>query len=195
LLKHFPRTQTDRIALQTHFEREEEPHVTLEFNPLGYLGLATIGENLINLCLVCRPRKAELFRRSASERFGLAETHRWLTITPLRRSPIRPDSPGLLYIGDSAQVVEPFTGEGILYALRTGIAAAEAIRDGVKQSVDASALYRQALPGIYGRRLWINHLARWSVLYPKISSALLELLRYYPEPLKYLTGKVVASNP
>jgi menaquinone-9 beta-reductase len=194
LLKHFPRTESDRIALQTHFELEGEPHITLEFNPLGYLGLATIGENLTNLCLVCRPNQAELFRRSASERFGLPDTYRWLTITPLTRSPIGPDSPGLLYVGDSARVVEPFTGEGILYALRTGLAAAEAIRDGIRQSVDASILYRQALPGIYGNRLWINHLARWSVLYPKFSSGLLELLRFYPEPLKYLTGKVVTSN-
>jgi flavin-dependent dehydrogenase len=194
LLNHFPRTGSDRIALQTHFELQAEPHISLEFNPFGYLGLATIGENLTNLCLVCPPNKAELFKRFASEKFGLPETHRWLTITPLSRSPILSDSSGLLYVGDSARVVEPFTGEGILYALCTGIAAADAIRDGIKRSVDASVLYRRAFPGIYRNRLWINQLARWSVLYPKISSAVLDLLRFFPEPLKYLTSRVVVGE-
>jgi hypothetical protein len=31
-------------------------------------------------------------------------------------------------------------------------------------------------------------------LHPKISSALFELLRFYPAPLKYLTSKVVVSE-
>jgi flavin-dependent dehydrogenase len=194
LLNQFPKTVSDRIALQTHFAEVGEPHVTLEFTRYGYLGLATIGEGLTNLCLVCRPKYGETFRRLAMARFGFPSEHRWLTITPLTRSPIRSDFPGLFFVGDSARVVEPFTGEGILYALRTGLAAGEAIEAGVKHSVDPAALYRQSQSEIYRNRLWINKLARLSVLYPRISSAVLDLLRIFPEPLKFLTSRVVIGD-
>ena len=33
----------------------------------------------------------------------------------------------LFFIGDAARVVEPFTGEGIYYALRSGELAADAV--------------------------------------------------------------------
>ena len=71
LLADYPKTRTDRVALQTHFSTDAEPHVTLQLCQYGYLGLATIGEGLTNLCLVCRPQHAEQFRQEATEKFGL----------------------------------------------------------------------------------------------------------------------------
>src|SRR6476646_1106155 len=76
LLAEFPKTPTDRVGLQTHFSAESEPHVALELHEYGYLGLANVGENLTNLCLVCRPQNADRFRREATEKFGLAPGHR-----------------------------------------------------------------------------------------------------------------------
>src|ERR1700733_4218177 len=71
LLAEYPKTRTYRIALQTHFPADGEPHVTLQLCQFGYLGLATIGEGLTNLCLVCRPKDAEQFRQEATRKFGL----------------------------------------------------------------------------------------------------------------------------
>jgi flavin-dependent dehydrogenase len=217
LLGHFPRTVSDRIGLQTHFPNKEKPHIVLEFSRYGYLGLATIGEGLTNLCLVCRPQHGDSFRKEAANRFHLSSDHGWRTITPLTRFPIDRHSPDLFYVGDSARVVEPFTGEGILYALKTGFAAIEAIvrsangevrsangekgewrrgrwAKGEARSASQDATqrhYREAQRRIYQNRIWINQLARLSVLYPRISSGLLDVLRFYPAPLKYLTSKVV----
>jgi menaquinone-9 beta-reductase len=192
LLANFPKTQTDRVALQTHFSIDVEPHVSLQLNRYGYLGSATVGEGLINLCLVCRPQYAELFRVEAARRYGLPVDHRWQSITPLTRSPIVARRGNLLYVGDAGRVVEPLTGEGILYALRSGVLAAEAICTAALKSSDASLIYAQQCQKIYRRRLWVNQIARLAVLHPEVSNHVLRILKWNPAPLKFLTSKVVA---
>jgi menaquinone-9 beta-reductase len=194
LLADYPKTATDRVGFQTHFLSDAEPHVALQLSPYGYLGLATVGENLTNLCLVCRPPHADRFRREAEEKFGLPAGHRWLSITPLTRIAVQSRRPNLMYIGDAARVVEPLTGEGILYALRTGALAAKAISQATTSSSDPSLFYTAWHTRIYRNRLWVNQLARLAVLHPQISSTLFELLRFYPAPLKYLTSKVVTEK-
>ena len=194
LLKEFPRTITDRVALQTHFASRTEPHVALEFNEYGYLGLASIGNHLANLCIVSRPSHAEPFRQQVIERFGLRSDHKWQSITPLTRSSIRSRRSNLLYAGDAARVVEPFTGEGILYALQSGALAADCIVRSKSDLSEPGTMYHREHARIYQNSLWINQLARLAVLHPKISGSLLDVFRFYPAPLQYLTRKVVARK-
>jgi geranylgeranyl reductase family protein len=191
LLAEYPKTRTDRVAFQTHFWDDAEPHVTLQLCQYGYLGLATIGEGLTNLCLVCRPEHAEQFRQEATRKFGLPPEHRWQSITPLTRRTIQTQRLNLMYIGDAARVVEPLTGEGILYALQSGMLAADAISAAVRDSSDPALLYARQHQKVYHHRLWVNKLARLAVLHPKISNRFFGLLRLNPAPLKYLTSKVV----
>jgi geranylgeranyl reductase family protein len=191
LLADYPKTQTDRIALQTHFPSDSEPHVTLQLCQYGYLGLATIGEGLTNLCLVCRPENAEAFRKEATQKFELSLEHRWQSITPLTRSVIHTRRPNLMYIGDAARVVEPLTGEGILYALQSGSLAADAISTAITTFSDPAPIYAREHRKVYRHRLWVNKLARLAVLHPKTSNRFLGFLRLNPAPLRYLTSKVV----
>jgi menaquinone-9 beta-reductase len=191
LLKEYPKIPTDRIGLQTHFPAETESHVTLQLRRFGYLGLANIGEGLTNLCLVCRPHNAEQFRQEAAEMFDLTSEHRWQSITPLTRPAIQTQHANLLYIGDAARVVEPLTGEGILYALQSGTLAADAIVNAATNPSDPGVFYARQHQKLYRHRLWINQLARLAVLHPRISNVFLGLLRLNPAPLKYLTSKVV----
>jgi flavin-dependent dehydrogenase len=194
LLADYPKIHTDRVGLQTHFSSDAEPHVALQLHRYGYLGLASVGENLSNLCLVCRPRHADRFRREAMKQFGLKPGHRWLAISPLTRPALHARHRNLIYIGDAARVIEPFTGEGILYALQTGVLAAKAICEATTNSSDPSLTFSGWQARIYRNRLWVNRLARLAVLHPRISSTLLELLRFYPAPLKYLTSKIVVGE-
>jgi geranylgeranyl reductase family protein len=191
LLAEYPKTRTDRVAFQTHFWDDAEPHVTLQLCQYGYLGLATIGEGLTNLCLVCRPEDAEQFRQEATRKFGLPPEHRWQSITPLTRRSIQTQHLNLMYIGDAARVVEPLTGEGILYALQSGMLAADAISTAVSDSSDPALIYARQHQKVYRHRLWVNKLARLAVLHPRISNRFFGLLRLNPAPLKYLTSKVV----
>jgi menaquinone-9 beta-reductase len=193
-LRHFPQTRTDRIAYQTHFAANWEPHVALELWPQGYLGRQTVDQCTVGVCVVSRPALAEEFRRLIARRFGLASDHRWSSIAPLSRKPVITDRAKLFYVGDAARVVEPFTGEGILYALKSGLLAAETIKKSIANRADYRQEYWETHRRLYAGRLWINRLARWSVLHPHLSSNVLELLRRFPAPLNYLTERVLRSQ-
>ncbi len=191
LLGENPRLRPERIAWQTHFVARSTPHVALELHPHGYAGLATIGDGLMNLCLVGRPHEAGLLRQQASARFGLPADHRWFSIAPLSREAVRPRSDRLLYVGDAGRVVEPFTGEGILYALKTGLLAGGAVLEVAGRGGSLQAWYAPRAECAYAGRLWINWLARQAVLHPRWASVGLACLRRWPSPLRRLTAKVV----
>jgi menaquinone-9 beta-reductase len=190
----FPRTITDRVACQTYFCEDRPSHIALELNDLGYMGIGTVGNGAVNLCIVARPKKIEELRSRISERFGLAPEQRWNTVAPLFRRPVETDDPTLFYVGDAARVVEPFTGEGIFYALKSGSLAAEAIIESQKNGPSFRHRYAERHRQLYAGRLWINQLARLSVLHPGISSRCLEMLRFWPWPLEELTRRVVGIN-
>lgn len=193
-LQEFPQTSSNRIALQTHVQKDWPPHVALEICPQGYLGVATVGEGLANICLVCRPQQAERFREMAAERFQLNRDHKWQSITPLSRRAIRSRYEGLFYVGDAGRVVEPFTGEGIYYALKTGELAAEAIVSGTGNGPKPEAIYGAGWKSLYRNRLWINQLARQAVQHTWVGASLFRLLHHYPKPLGMLTTKVVGHD-
>jgi flavin-dependent dehydrogenase len=123
----------------------------------------------------------------AENKFAIAPDHHWRTITPLARAPLPACRPGLFLVGDAARVVEPFTGEGIYYALRSGELAAAAISTGNHRA------YAGAHRKLYRGRLWINSLARCAVEHPRLTTSLLAFLPNERQVLHYLTGKVVRS--
>ena len=156
--------------MQTHLPlpRGFGDRVVLEFRPEGYSGQAPVGGGELNLCLVSVPGKIAALREWAEARFEIPPDHSWRTITPLRRAPIPAGQGSLFLVGDAARVVEPFTGEGIYYALASAELAAKAIRfqcDG-QGADEVAAAYSAAHRQLYRGRLWINRLARAAVLSP-----------------------------
>jgi menaquinone-9 beta-reductase len=190
----FPRTIKDRIALQTHLPlpRDFGERVVLEFRPEGYSGQAPVGDGALNLCLVSVPKQIVSLRAWAEDRFDISPSHSWRTITPLTRESISPAQPSLFFVGDSARVVEPFTGEGIYYALASGELAAKAIALQCEggNAADVATAYSAAHRQLYRGRLWVNRLARSAVLAPRIASAFLGVARLQPWMLRVLTGKI-----
>ena len=179
-----PRSEKERIALQTHLPLPADfgDRIVLQFLPEGYSGQAPVGCGELNLCLVSVPRKMAALRKWAEARFGIAPDHSWRTITPLTR--------------DAARVVEPFTGEGIYYALASGELAADAIvsQCNGRGADEVSAAYSAAHEKLYRGRLWVNRLARAAVLSPILASTLLGVMRLHPALLHRLTGKIVAPH-
>lgn len=193
LLGLLSRIAKERVALQTHvpLPRDFGPRVVLEFLPQGYSGQAPVGDGELNVCLVGRARDVGALRSWAESRFGIAPDHQWRTITPLRRAPLRAAQDTLFLVGDVARVVEPFTGEGIAYALRSGELAAEAAVAFMNGNAAAGSRYTRAHDALYRGRLWINNAARIAVLSPHISSALMRARLLHPKILSALTKKVV----
>ena len=189
-----PPSMKERIALQTHLPLPEGfgERVVLEFRPEGYSGQAPVAEGELNLCLVSVPNKIAKLRRWAEERFEIPSDHSWRTITPLSRAPIPAGQGSLFLVGDAARVVEPFTGEGIYYALASAELAAKAILfqcDG-QGAEEVSTAYSAAHQQLYRGRLWINRIARAAVLSPRAASLLLAALHFQPALLRFLTAKI-----
>ncbi len=195
LLGLLPRPERERVGLQMHLPLPPAfgDRIVLQLLPEGYSGQAPVGDDQLNLCLVGKPADMPSLRRWAEKEFGISAAHTWRTITPLRRAALAPAKERLFLIGDAARVVEPFTGEGIYYALRSGELAAEAIASLIENG-DAAAAARSftaAHEKLYRGRLWINRVARAAVLSPRITSLLLRG-GLIPSPLlRTLTAKVI----
>src|ERR1700720_5044601 len=159
-----PTPARERVALQAHIPlpRNFGNRVALQFLGEGNSGQAPVNKDELNLCLVGTPPTISLLRKWAERNFEIKPDQPWRTITPLTRAPVPSTHENLFFIGDAARVVEPFTGEGIYYALRSGELSATAIEK-VARSQDRHSVLREfarAHGQIYRGRLWINRLAR-----------------------------------
>lgn len=195
ILGLLPPAARDRLAIQAHAPLPSgcERRVALQLRPEGYCGFSDVGDGQLNVCLVSTAVKMERLKAWAQRTFDIAPRHPWRSIAPLARGPVMPELPNLLLVGDAARVVEPFTGEGIYYALSGGELAAARIASAFKNStdVDLAAWHaEQAAP--YRGRLWVNRLARTAVLHPRAGHRMLAVLRIYPPLLGLLTGKIVS---
>ncbi len=191
-----PSPGRERVALQSHIPLPNEfgNRVVLEFLPQGYSGQAPVNDRELNLCLVGIPTSIGQLKTWAEKRFRVSPEHAWRTITPLTRAPIKPvHDDNLFLVGDTARVVEPFTGEGIYYALRSGELAAAAIARMIRTEDRRSIAeeFEREHSAMYEGRLWINRLARRAVLAPRIASMLVCAARIQPSILRFLTSKIV----
>ena len=189
-----PPAAKERVAVQTHIPAPTGfgERVVLRLLREGYCGIASIGGGELNLCLVARPPDLAALKVWAEAHFNIAaDRQTWRTISPLARQAITPwaaDREGLFFIGDAARVVEPFTGEGIYYALASAELAAEHICGNSPASAYVGAHAR-----LYRNRLWVNQIAKIAVMHPRLGSAALRLLQHCPAMLRFLTGKVVGE--
>ncbi len=191
LLGLAPAAARDRVALQAHLAEPAnfQERVTLRLLPQGYCGVASIGAGLVNVCLVSSPRKMAAVKNWADDEFHTSTDEPWRTMAPLARRPIYSSRRNLFFIGDAARVVEPFTGEGIYYAMASGEIAARHILHG--SPVEDFAREHAAL---YRNRLWINQLAKAAVLHPILGTLALDIARFRPSLLRFLTGKVLGGS-
>ena len=193
-----PTPKRERVALQAHIPlpRNFARRVILQFLPEGYSGQAPVNETELNLCLVGAPPTISRLRRWAEEHFEITADQSWRTITPLTRSSIPCAHENLFFIGDAARVVEPFTGEGIYYAMRSAELAAIAISKVIRGGDRQSALYEftRDCAEMYRGRLSINRLARAAVLWPRVGSLFVRAAQIQPAIIGLLTRKIVSRE-
>jgi geranylgeranyl reductase family protein len=193
-----PRPARERVALQAHVPLPQHfgNRVVLQLLGEGYSGQAPVNETELNLCLVGKPSTISTLRHWAARRFQLPADQPWRTVTPLTRSPLPSAAENLFFIGDAARVVEPFTGEGIYYALRSGELAANTVTKILEGEERQSALseFACACAEMYRGRLWINRLARAAVLRPHLGSSFIRAGSISRSVFKLLTAKVASPK-
>lgn len=196
LLNRAPSPQKDRIALQSHIALPAGfgDRIVLQLLPEGYSGQAPTGLDQLNVCLVAKPARIDALKEWARKSFAVAANHPWKTITPLKRGSLKAAENSVFFIGDAARVVEPFTGEGIFYALASGELAADFIVRQIRgEDVGKiSCEFVKAHRALYRGRLWINRIARAAVLSPRITSIYVYFAKAQPSLLRFLTSKVIS---
>jgi geranylgeranyl reductase family protein len=97
----------------------------------------------------------------------------------------------ILLVGDAAHLMDPLQGEGIYYAIRSGMLAGEAIAEWKKEGVAPSESYQRAIHDeICGNLKWAFTLSRFVFRFSKLAY---RTLKRYPEMgefyLKTLEGR------
>jgi len=85
----------------------------------------------------------------------------------------------ILLVGDAAHLVDPLQGEGIYYAIRSGMLAGEAIAEWKKEGIVPSDFYQRAVHDeICGNLKWAFILSRFVFRFTKLAY---RTLKRYPE--------------
>ena len=83
---------------------------------------------------------------------------------------------GVLLVGDAARVNEPVTGEGIYFALKSGVLAAKTVDEGFQTSDFSAARlhsYERNCCSAFRARRGMNALIRWLIYRPAVLSPLI----------------------
>jgi len=126
------------LGLKAHFLEglgDAEASVDLYFFEGGYCGVQPVGSGQVNVCAMVRGDIATTLEQvfAANQKLW-RRSRRWEQATPLvATSPLifrepRPLNGEILNVGDAAGFVDPFVGDGISVALRSGSLAAEVLR-------------------------------------------------------------------
>ena len=141
------------IGVKAHF-REQQPRrsTDLYFFDHGYCGVQPVADDVVNACAMVRPDRAKTLDEVFALHSDLAQrSRRWQTVTePVTTAPLiyrtpEPVRGNLVFVGDAAAFIDPFVGDGISIALRTGCLAAGELVSAIKRSTslaDAVAHYQ-----------------------------------------------------
>lgn len=123
------------IGLKAHFsELSPAQSVDLYFFSGGYCGVQPIGVSQVNVCAMVRADIASRLEAVFAQNPALLErSSGWRPLTqPIGTSQLvfrepQPVRDGILLAGDAAGFVDPFVGDGISLALRSGALAANSL--------------------------------------------------------------------
>jgi len=193
------------IGLKAHYrEPNAELSTDLYFFTNGYCGVQPVATDVVNACAMVRSDCATSLEQVFALHPKLAERAAgWHALmSPVSTAPLvyrepQPVSDSMIFVGDAAAFIDPFAGDGISIALRSGRVAAECLREflsGRSSLVDAVAAYQRE----YNRQFapLISAASRIRSLFslPEIAKpAVFELLRL-PGLIPYLIRKTRRSR-
>jgi flavin-dependent dehydrogenase len=190
-----PAKRCNRIAWQTTLSIQDDlgtldNHVHLRIFPEGYYGLVRINSSQANLCFVLDCKSPERVNDVAARYFPNLGEPGWRTVNPISRGHAVLGKQKLWLVGDAARVVEPFTGEGIYFALATAEMAANSLIAG-----ETLPQYTRRHHALYRSRVWVNDLVRLALLRPKRALFFCRILRHVPGVLRLASEQIHQRAP
>ena len=192
-----PPRRCHRIAWQTTVPApaDLDHHVHMQIFEEGYFGFCrySAGSAVMSMVLDSRRTHDPL---AAARRFlpGFPEAE-WMRMNPITRAPAGVGRGRIWLVGDSARVVEPFTGEGISFALRTALLAAEMALEALESDRIEPALenYARRHRRLYRRRAWVNTLVRALLIEPWRTVRIVRHVSFPRLLTSFLTRRVLAA--
>jgi menaquinone-9 beta-reductase len=134
-------------TLQAAPSELSEPGIYMAVGDEGYVGLTHIAGGRLHLAAAVdrtalqqygpQPLVARLLMAAGAPDLDLASAQGWRGTPPLTARPERVAEKRVFLVGDAAGYVEPFTGEGLRWALSSGMQVANYVR---RNQVEAASL-------------------------------------------------------
>jgi flavin-dependent dehydrogenase len=180
-------TRGRSVGFQTriHGSRGTDGQIEIHLFPGGYAGLVGVGDGTASLGLAIDKR---ILPRVGVDEFLRTErlaqnpylksvleprekVHGFRAAYPVYFPKRRSFADAVVLVGDAARVTEPITGEGIYFAMRSGMLAAETLDRALRQG-DLSANYLRAYEQTCARalrpRVLLNSLLRFAIYRPAL---------------------------
>jgi flavin-dependent dehydrogenase len=182
-----PRSSSNsRMGVNAVVDASFEPGlIRMACGSRGYVGAVRLEDGRLNLAAAVDPEFVRA-ARGPGHAVGsiLSGAHcpvppalasaRWHGTPTLTRRRPAVYRPGLLILGDAASYVEPFTGEGMAWAMAGGLAAAELIAEG---RPDAWPAHYDRL---IARRQRLCRAIAWTLRRPRLARAAIRLISLVP---------------
>ena len=123
------------IGIKAHFQEAwTETYTDLYFFAHGYCGVQPVSKGVVNACAMVRSDRATSLEEVFKLHPKLADrAKRWRAVMqPVSTAPLiyrrpQPVRGNTMFVGDAAAFIDPFAGDGISIALRSGRVAANCI--------------------------------------------------------------------
>jgi len=163
--------------------------VEIHVFPGGYAGVVGLDGDTVTLGLAIEKHRLPDGRPEQSLLKSILPQNPWLkemlrngSVSEMRSTypvyfpPRRAYADGVLLVGDAARVSEPVTGEGIYFALKSGVFAAKTVDEAFQMSDFSAARlrsYQRDCRSAFAVRRGINALIRWLIYRPALLSPLI----------------------
>ncbi len=169
----------------------------------GYAGIVEIENRQLNLASAIDPEHLQKSKsplaslQAIFQSAGIPEPRQLAGATikgtvPLTRTAEKITGHRLFLLGDSTGYVEPFTGEGMAWALTAATAVAPVVVDVVRDgwSDDRTASWQKTFRGIVGREQKICRLLSAALKRPWLLPPILTTCRLFPSLTRRLVGQI-----
>lgn len=178
----------------------------------GYIGVSPLPDGLTNVCVV-RTLTAAAGRWCQQtiipdtmaadpwlrDRFSSARPESpVMSLGPLAVDAAGAGVPGALLAGDAAGFIDPMTGDGLRFALRGGVLAAQAALDELSTGEPSFQWLDRQRQREFGNKWRFNRALRWMAGSPTALAAASRLTARWPAPVRFIireAGDVRRSLP
>ena len=184
------RGPVESFGFKGHFLGHYPSRVDLHFIPGGYLGVSPVEDGRVNVCALVEKRLVREAGAIVRTILGESYQQEWpfLYTGPLNPGGVIPggrsgsSSADVLEAGDAVAFLDPFTGDGISLALRSGRLAAQAALRLLAGEGEAAVLasYGEELRRMCGRQFGLAKLLRFGAHRPWLEAPVSRLLASIP---------------